>query len=264
VGLGRTGRETPGRPRNLPGASPPMRSHASRTRATRCPRGSPSEPPSARSARRPSSRGRAPRCTVTTSFISRVGTRRRPASSVASPRTTALSRSCGTTPARNHQRPTCRRRSTLASKLDLALSPEPTTKPQKQVRSSWGRRQPTREQSRAPRRIAQDERALRTLPEAAPVSWSALSPRSALDEVRSRRYTAAHNDREDSARRLSGLPSPNAAHGPLLVSTDEPTEAGYHVWAACPCGAGWERQVSLDEVLAEAHTDRVGQTQLGP
>ena len=63
---------------------------------------------------------------------------------------------------------------------------------------------------------------------------------------------------------ISGLPSPNAAHGPLLVSTDEPTEAGYHVWAACPCGAGWERQVSLDEVLAEAHTDRVGQTQLGP
>ena len=226
VGLGRTGRETPGRPRNLPGASPPMRSHASRTRATRCPRGSPSEPPSARSARRPSSRGRAPRCTVTTSFISRVGTRRRPASSVASPRTTALSRSCGTTPARNHQRPTCRRGSTLASKLDLALSPEPTTKPQKQVRSSWGRRQPTREQSRAPRRIAQDERALRTLPEAAPVSWSALSPRSALDEVRSRRYTAAHNDREDSARRLSGLPSPNAAHGPLLVSADEPSETG--------------------------------------
>ena len=56
----------------------------------------------------------------------------------------------------------------------------------------------------------------------------------------------------------------HAAHGALLVSADEPNKAGYQVWAACPCGAGWERQVSLDEVLAEAHTDRVGQTQLGP
>jgi len=56
----------------------------------------------------------------------------------------------------------------------------------------------------------------------------------------------------------------HAAHGALLVSADEPNAAGYQVWAACPCGGGWERQVSLDEVLAAAHKDQVGRTQHGP
>jgi hypothetical protein len=30
-----------------------------------------------------------------------------------------------------------------------------------------------------------------------------------------------------------------------------PTTTGYRVWAACPCGASWERWVSVAEVLAD-------------
>ena len=54
------------------------------------------------------------------------------------------------------------------------------------------------------------------------------------------------------------------AHGPLLVSVDEPSETGDQVWAARPCGAEWERYVTLAEVHAEAHRNQASATQRGP
>jgi hypothetical protein len=43
----------------------------------------------------------------------------------------------------------------------------------------------------------------------------------------------------------------HAPHGPLVFGADEPTTTGYCVWAACPCGAAWERWVSVAEVVAD-------------
>jgi hypothetical protein len=42
-----------------------------------------------------------------------------------------------------------------------------------------------------------------------------------------------------------------ALTGPLVFGADEPTTTGYCVWAACPCGAAWERWVSVAEVVAD-------------
>jgi len=41
----------------------------------------------------------------------------------------------------------------------------------------------------------------------------------------------------------------HAPHGPLVFGVDEPATTGYHVWAACPCGAAWERWIRLAELL---------------
>jgi hypothetical protein len=43
----------------------------------------------------------------------------------------------------------------------------------------------------------------------------------------------------------------HAAHGPLVVGADAPEATGYRAWAACPCGASWERWVGLEAVLAD-------------
>jgi hypothetical protein len=43
----------------------------------------------------------------------------------------------------------------------------------------------------------------------------------------------------------------HAPHGPLVFGADEPTATGYRAWAACPCGASWERWVSVAEAAGD-------------
>jgi len=37
----------------------------------------------------------------------------------------------------------------------------------------------------------------------------------------------------------------------LVFGADEPTITGYSVWAACPCGASWQRWISVAEVIGD-------------
>jgi hypothetical protein len=58
---------------------------------------------------------------------------------------------------------------------------------------------------------------------------------------------------DDITAACSTFVAEHRAHGALCVGGDEPNDdaEGYWLWAACPCGAVWERWAGLEDGIAD-------------